>query len=1113
MRELLTSLPAVVAYLSGPGLVVDFINDACSRLIGGRDVLGKPLGEAVPELADEVETLNRVMATGEPVRGSEARLRFNRGGQAEQHLFLDYVYQPVRDADGNITGILLCATDVTAHVQARRELEATAARLTATEEQLRGVFETMPQGVIHYAADRTVLGVNPAARQILGLAEPEITWPLDTLRRAVHEDGSPVPTEELPVSKALRTGEMVSDVMLGVPHGQTDEIRWLRVTAVPEARDEEGRPQRAYAMFTDLTQQRRVEAALRKSTALLGRLREANALGVIVSSEQRIHDANDAFLDLIGYSRDDLEAGRLSYQSITPPEYARGDAAAVAQLRRTGVVPALEKEYVHRDGHRVPVLIGGAVIDPDPLRWVTFIVDLTARQRAERERAELLVRERATKAEADRARERLAFLLHAGEMVAATDDRQQMLEHAAHLVVPALADHCVVYLPAADGTLHATSLAHSDPARAPVLAEFRQHKIPPAGPMSIQVAYSTGTSQLLRGAKAQLPRWHDLAPDLAELLVRLRADSVLSTPLLVDERPVGVLALARDAERPGFTDTDIAVVEEFARRLAARAGHRGHVRPRAHHRRDPAARRPARHPAQHQPAGPGRVLPARHRGRRRRGRLVRRLPARRQPGRAGDRRRDRATASARRRSWARYGACSAPTRSTTPTPARCWRGPTPPWPGCCPRRSPPPCTPFSTRPPASWSYANAGHLPPLVATGAGQVDYLDEAPARMLGASPDAAFTTGRRRLARREHLLYYTDGLIENAAAAISPTAWTRWPASCGGRPPSRRADLRRRTGRPARHGRQRRRRVPARRPAPGLTVQTVGSSGQDGYVPARRPYRPGHACRARGRERARRQRHIPAGGPAERLRRAHPRLVHRGVQRADPGPGPGLGGHRRWRQHPGRRADRIGQDAGRLPVGTGPAGQRPGAGRPEAALPGALHLPAQGAGGGHRAEPARPADRDPPGGAAARAARTRHRRRGPHRRHGGGRAPPPGQQAAGHPYHHPGVAVPHPDLPGPRRPARRGHGHRGRGARTRGKQAGRAPGALAGTPRRAAGRCRGGSRRRGRGRPRRAVSPHRGRPADRAVGDRAPPRGGSRVPGRVPAGHDRRPAEQQAA
>jgi len=762
MRGLLTSLPAVVAYLSGPGLVVEFINDACSQLIGGRDVLGKPLGEAMPELHDEVEVLNRVMATAEPVRGSEARLRFNRGGPAEQHLFLDYVYQPVPDADGNIAGILLCATDVTAHVRARRELEETAARLTATEERLRGVFETMPQGVIHYAADRTVLGANPAARQILGLAEPEITWPLDTLRRAVHEDGSPVPTEELPVSRALSTGEMVTDAMLGVPHGQTGEIRWLRVTAVPEARDEEGRPQRAYAMFTDLTKQRRVEAALQKSTALLGRLREANALGVIVSSEQRIHDANDAFLDLIGYSRDDLEAGRLSYQLITPPEYASGDAAAVAELRRTGVVPALEKEYVHRDGHRVPVLIGGAVIDPDPLRWVTFIVDLTARQRAERERAELLVRERATKAEADRARERLTFLLHAGDMVAATDDRQQMLEHAAHLTVPTLADHCVVYLPAADGTLHATSLAHSDPARAPVLAEFRQHKIPPRGPMSIQIAYSSGTSQLLTDAKAQLPRWHDLAPELTELLIRLRADSVLSTPLLVEERPIGVLALARDAERPGFGETDIAVVEEFARRLA-------HGLATA----DTFAREHAIAETLQRSVLPG-TLPSISQL----DLAVCYLPATEGADVGGDwydafpvdgnrvglvigdvtgHSIGSASIMGQVRSMLRAYAIDHPDPGEVLTRTN----------SALTRLLPEALATavYAVLDPATGElvYANAGHLPPLVATAAGQVDYLDEAAGRMLGASPEPAFTTGRRRLPTGTVLLNYTDGLIEN--------------------------------------------------------------------------------------------------------------------------------------------------------------------------------------------------------------------------------------------------------------------------------------------------------------------------------------------------------------
>jgi PAS domain S-box-containing protein len=751
-----------VAYLSGPDLVVEFANEACLELIGDRDVLGRTFSDAMPELAGEREVLDRVLKTGETVRSSEARVLFDRRGHAEQ-LFVDYVYQPVCDTGGGIAGILLCATDVTAHVMNQRQLEETTAQLMVAEQRLRGLFETMPQGVIHYAADGSVLSTNPAAREILGLAESEMTaWPLATVRQAVHEDGSRFQTDELPLSRALRSNGMVPDMMVGVPHGRTGEIRWLRATAVPDARDEAGRPQRAYVMFTDLTEQRRVEAALRESNALLGRLREANALGVIVSTERRIHEANDFFLDLIGYSRDDLESGRLSYQAITPAEYAGGDAAAVAQLRRTGVVPSLEKEYVHRDGHRIPVLIGGAVVDPEPLRWVTFVVDLTARQRAERERAELLVRERATKAEADRARERLVFLLHAGEMVAATDDRQQMLEHAAHLVVPALADHCVVYMPAADGTLHATSMAHSDPARAPVLAEFRQHRIPPVGPMSIQTAYSTGTSQLLRDAKAQLPRWHDLAPDLVELLVRLRADCVLSTPLLVDERPAGVLALARDAERPTFTSTDIAVVEEFARRLA-------HGLATA----DTFVREHAIAETLQRSVLPG-TLPS----------IsgldlaVCYLPATEGADVGGDwydafpLDGDRVGLVIGDVTGHNIGSASimGQVRSMLRAYAIDY-----PRPGEVLERTN--TALFRLLPEAfatavyavldpgtgELSYANAGHLPPLFATRAGEVGYLDEAAGSMLGASPGATFTTGRRRLSTGSVLLNYTDGLIEN--------------------------------------------------------------------------------------------------------------------------------------------------------------------------------------------------------------------------------------------------------------------------------------------------------------------------------------------------------------
>ena len=167
--------------------------------------------------------------------------------------------------------MLLLKSDVTAQVRDRRQLEAMAAQLSATQERYQTLFETLPQGVIYYDTNGLILGANPAACQILGLDEDEmITWPL-VPGQAIFEDGSPADPADFPVSVALRTGEVVTDVVIGLPHGHTGELRWLRITAVPDARDENGRPQRAYAMFCDLTKERRAATALREGTELLGR--------------------------------------------------------------------------------------------------------------------------------------------------------------------------------------------------------------------------------------------------------------------------------------------------------------------------------------------------------------------------------------------------------------------------------------------------------------------------------------------------------------------------------------------------------------------------------------------------------------------------------------------------------------------------------------------------------------------------------------------------------------------------------------------------------------------------------------------------------------------------
>ncbi len=313
MRELLMNLPAAVAFVSGPDLVYEFANEDYRQMFGGRLLVGRPLREALPEFpAERLAALHLAAQTGAPFQGRESELWLRRyGGELEQ-LFMDFVYQPVRNDDGGIEGVLLYGSDVTGHVRDRRRLELLARQLASTEERYRTLFETLPVGVIHFNANGTVLGANAAATEIMGLTNDLSTeFPKRDIR-AFREDGSTYQQDELPVMVALRTGDIVHGEVMGMEHGYTGEMRWLDVTAVPDARDSRGTPQRAYVMLSDLTEQRRAETALRESTRLLGRLRDANLLGVLVGSEDGIQEANDAYLDIVGYTRQDLTAGLIS---------------------------------------------------------------------------------------------------------------------------------------------------------------------------------------------------------------------------------------------------------------------------------------------------------------------------------------------------------------------------------------------------------------------------------------------------------------------------------------------------------------------------------------------------------------------------------------------------------------------------------------------------------------------------------------------------------------------------------------------------------------------------------------------------------------------------------
>lgn len=103
-------------------------------------------------------------------------------------------------------------------------------------------------------------------------------------------------------------------------------------------------------------------------------------LGVAIADDSRIIDANDALLRMLGYTREQLATGQISWLEMTPPEYRHLDRNAIEQLREFGACVPFEKEFILPDGSRFPFLIGAVRLSMEPFQWSVYMVDLT-RQR------------------------------------------------------------------------------------------------------------------------------------------------------------------------------------------------------------------------------------------------------------------------------------------------------------------------------------------------------------------------------------------------------------------------------------------------------------------------------------------------------------------------------------------------------------------------------------------------------------------------------------------------------------------------------------------------------------------------------------------------------------
>jgi PAS domain S-box-containing protein len=230
------------------------------------------------------------------------------------------------------------------------------------------------------------------------------------LCRMVFRDGAPEDFVYLDVNESFArltglrdvAGKRVSEVIPGIRESNPDLFRvyahaaltgepgrietfvapldmWFSISVYSPAREH------FVAVFDVITERKRTEQALRQSEQRLRGFYDSGLIGVIYwTMDGRITEANDKFLEMVGYSRDDLTQGRIDWVHMTPPEYRPLDDASVAELEATGVnkVP-FEKEYVRKDGSRVPILIAGAVLGEERTDGAAFVLDITAHKQAQ----------------------------------------------------------------------------------------------------------------------------------------------------------------------------------------------------------------------------------------------------------------------------------------------------------------------------------------------------------------------------------------------------------------------------------------------------------------------------------------------------------------------------------------------------------------------------------------------------------------------------------------------------------------------------------------------------------------------------------------------------------
>jgi PAS domain S-box-containing protein len=251
----------------------------------------------------------------------------------------------------------------------RKQAEEALAR---QRTELQVLFDLMPAMVWFKNTQNHVLRVNQRAAEATGRTVAEIEG--QSMDDLYPQTAAKYYADDLEV---IRSRVPKLEIVETLPAANGKEL-WVQTDKVPVF-DREGKVTGIVVMVQDITERKRNEGRFRL-------LVDSNIQGVFFwNKDGRVTGSNDAFLRLVGHTREDLVAGRISWMTLTPPECVELDRRALEEIAASGTCAPYEKEFVLRDGSRVPVLIGAAVFQDNPVEGVAFVLDQTERKKLEKQ--------------------------------------------------------------------------------------------------------------------------------------------------------------------------------------------------------------------------------------------------------------------------------------------------------------------------------------------------------------------------------------------------------------------------------------------------------------------------------------------------------------------------------------------------------------------------------------------------------------------------------------------------------------------------------------------------------------------------------------------------------